>query len=87
MACGTWCRQAWQRQQFQPLASRDTVSELLRVLGLPKIRNADDLIFLELAVVSQADALVSGDADLQVLREQFQIPILTLAEFEQWLQA
>lgn len=115
-----WCRQAWQRQQFRPLASRDTVSELLRVLaypkfrlnpseqetllaeflpdvetvqikakpsGLPKIRDADDLIFFELAVVSQADALVSGDADLQVLREQFQIPILTLAEFEQWLQA
>jgi predicted nucleic acid-binding protein len=36
---------------------------------------------------SRADALVSGDGDLQAVREQFHIPILTIAEFAVWLQA
>lgn len=55
--------------------------------GLPEIRDEDDIIFLVLATVGQADALVSGDGDIQVIREQFHIPILTVAEFADWLQA
>ena len=115
-----WLRQAWQAQRFVALASRETVSELLRVLaypkfkltrdeqqallaeflpyvetvqidttpdGLPDIRDADDTIFLVLAAVGEADALVSGDGDIQALKAQFHIPILTMAEFADWLQA
>ena len=54
--------------------------------GLPDIRDADDTIFLVLAAVGRADALVSGDGDIQAVREQFHIPILTVAEFADWLQ-
>ena len=115
-----WLRQAWQAQRFVALASRETVSELLRVLaypkfkltreeqqallaeflpyvetvqidatpdGLPDIRDADDTIFLVLAAVGEADVLVSGEGDIQALKAQFHIPILTMAEFADWLQA
>ena len=115
-----WLREAWQAKHFIPLASRDTVNELLSVLaypkfklsrdeqetllkeilpfvetvkvettpeGLPDIRDADDVIFLALAAVAQADALVSGDGDIQAIRMRFHIPVLTVAEFSDWLQA
>jgi putative PIN family toxin of toxin-antitoxin system len=55
--------------------------------GLPDIRDAQDIIFLELAAASRADALVSGDGDIQAVRGKFHIPILTLAEFAEWLPA
>ncbi|WEN42120.1 hypothetical protein CKCBHOJB_01705 [Thauera sp. GDN1] len=55
--------------------------------GLPDIRDADDIIFLVLADVGRADALVSGDGDIQAVRDQFHIPILTVAEFADWLLA
>ena len=55
--------------------------------GLPAIRDADDIIFLVLADAGCADALVSGDGDIQAVRDQFHIPILTVAEFADWLQA
>lgn len=54
--------------------------------GLPDIRDAEDVIFLALAAAAEADALVSGDGDIQAVREQFHIPILTVAEFADWLQ-
>jgi predicted nucleic acid-binding protein len=44
------------------------------------------VIFLVLATVAQAEALVSGDGDTGAVREQFHIPIFTLAEFADWLQ-
>ena len=52
--------------------------------GLPDIRDADDTIFLVLAAVGEADALVSGDGDIQALKAQFHIPIFTVAEFADW---
>ncbi len=115
-----WLREAWQTKRLIPLASRDTICELLRVLaypkfklspdeqgallaeflpfvetvkvettpaGLPEIRDADNVIFLALAAVAQADALVSGDGDIQAVRSQFRIPVLSVAEFADWLQA
>lgn len=33
-----WLREAWQSGRFIPLASRDTVRELIRVLGYPKFK-------------------------------------------------
>ncbi|UEM06754.1 putative toxin-antitoxin system toxin component, PIN family (plasmid) [Skermanella rosea] len=44
----TWLRKAWQAGNILPLASRDTVSELLRVLSYPKFGltapDRDDLL-------------------------------------------
>jgi putative PIN family toxin of toxin-antitoxin system len=55
--------------------------------GLPDVRDPQDIMFLVLAAAGRADVLVSGDGDIQAVREQFHIPILTLAEFADWLQA
>jgi len=52
--------------------------------GLPAIRDSDDIIFLVLAAVGLADALVTGDGDILAVREQFHVPILTIAEFADW---
>ena len=49
--------------------------------GLPEMRDRDDIIFLVLAAVGLADALVTGDDDILAVREQFHVPILTIAEF------
>lgn len=54
--------------------------------GLPAVRDPHDVMFLALARHARADALVSGDADLLVLRDPLRaIPILTAAEFHEWL--
>ncbi|BDV01803.1 twitching motility protein PilT [Thermodesulfomicrobium sp. WS] len=55
--------------------------------GLPDIRDADDIIFLALAAAAQADALVSGDGDILAVRDRFAVPILTVCQFADWLQA
>ena len=54
---------------------------------LPDIRDPDDIIFLVLAAAARAEALVSGDGDIQAVKAQFHVPILTVAEFSTWLQA
>lgn len=71
--------------EFLPFV--ETVKVEARPGGLPEIRDPDDVIFLVLAAVVQADALVSGDSDLRAVRDQFHIPILTVAEFADWLRA
>ena len=38
----SWLRQAWRSETIRPLASRDTVAELLRVLSYPKFHLTDD---------------------------------------------
>lgn len=55
--------------------------------GLPDIRDPDDTLFLALATVGCADALVTGDGDIQAIRDQFHMRILTVAEFAEWLQS
>jgi putative PIN family toxin of toxin-antitoxin system len=116
----SWLRDAWMCQRFIPLISRDTASELIRVLNypkfqldkkeqeiilaeflpyaevvhikivpknLPKLRDPDDLIFLELAVYGNAEALVSGDAHLLAVESQLApINVLTVTEFAAWLE-
>ena len=115
----SWLRDAWQSSRFTPLASRDTVEELIRVFaypkfklnknaqeilladflpyaetvqiteipsGLPALRDPDDVMFLKLAVTAKADALISGDKDIHAVKHQLDgIPILTVAEFAEWL--
>jgi uncharacterized protein len=54
-------------------------------VGLPPVRDPDDIMFQALAIVSGADALVSGDGDLLAIQGQWPIPVLTVNEFEVWL--
>jgi putative PIN family toxin of toxin-antitoxin system len=116
----TWLRHSWQAAHIKPLASKDTVSELIRVLtypkfklskteqallladflpyaetvvidrvpdGLPIIRDPADQMFLTLAVVGQADVLVTGDADILDIKSGFHTPpIMTLSEYKDWLK-
>lgn len=116
-----WLRHSWQNAQIIPLASKDTVSELIRVLAYPKfklskaeqgllladflpytetvvieqvpedlpiIRDTADQMFLILAVVGRAEALVTGDADILEIKANFHTPpIMTLAECRDWLES
>ena len=47
----------------------------------PACRDPHDRVFLELAVTAGADALVTGDADLLILRHAGKCPILTPEAF------
>ena len=105
----SWLRRMWRSKAVLPLVSRETVSELIRVLGYPKFsltrdeqedlladylpycepvtveepvplpdcRDPFDRPFLALAVAGEADALVTGDADLLALAPGFAVPIIT----------
>ena len=109
----TWLRQAWQMENIQPLSSRETAVELIRVLAYPKFnltsgeqeelladylpwcetvvvsdpprvpqcRDPLDRPFLELAIVAEADALITGDNDLLALTKVFPVPILSPRAF------
>lgn len=56
-------------------------------IDLAIIRGPADQMFLSLAIVGKADVLVSGHNDLLVLKNSFNaIPIMTIHEFESWLQ-
>ncbi|MGH8427141.1 MAG: putative toxin-antitoxin system toxin component, PIN family [Gammaproteobacteria bacterium] len=71
--------------EFLPFA--EVVSGRASTAGLPKVRDPDDIMFLALARHAKADALVSGDADLQAVRDKLQgIPILSPAKFSGWLE-
>jgi putative PIN family toxin of toxin-antitoxin system len=66
--------------EFLPFA--EVVSGRTSTAGLPKVRDPGDIIFLTLARKAKADAVVSGDADLQAIRDKLQgIPTLSPAEF------
>jgi len=113
-----WLRHSWQSGAIIPLVSKETVSELLKVLDYPKfkltkteqlllladflpyaetvislevplnlpvIRDKADQKFMTLAVAGNADALVTGDNDLLVIKDLFKTPpIISIIEFEQW---
>ncbi len=107
-------RLAWQDDLLTPLASRTTVTELIRVLAYPKFKltksEQEDLLadylpfcetvlmpnvlpaipecrdpfdspFLVLALVGEADYLVTSDRDLLCLADQFSCPIIKADQF------
>lgn len=53
--------------------------------ALPTCRDEQDQVFLVLAYVGKADALVTGDADILDMRESFTGRILTADELRDWL--
>lgn len=60
--------------------------EVPRAPATPSVRDIDDRPFLELAIVGQADALVTGDRHLLEVAPRFSIPILTLRRFRERLR-
>ena len=107
-------RLVWQGDRFIPLASKETITELIRVLAYPKFnltiieqehllsdylpycdtvlmpsqlplipecRDPFDVPFLVLAIVGQADYLITGDRDLLCLVDSFSCPIVTVEKF------
>ena len=55
--------------------------------NLPALQDPDDLMFLSLAVLGNADALISGDAHILKVKSQLgRIPVLTVTEFAAWLE-
>src|SRR5260363_63354 len=94
-------RQAWQYGRCRPLVSKATVAELMRVsdylpwcttvhvsdvpFEMPLCRDPFDLPFLQLATAGKADYLVTGDADLLCLSDQFVPPIITADDFMKML--
>jgi len=114
-----WIRRAWERQQIVPLACKETVDELIRILAYPKFkltakekeellgdfllyadtvelpqiwpdlpvcRDKKDQVFIVLAHVGHANALVSGDDDILVMRKDFPDLILNPKKFRQWFE-
>jgi len=114
-----WIRCAWERQQIVPLACKETVDELIRILAYPKFkltskekeellgdfllyadtvelpkiwpelpvcRDKKDQVFIVLAHIGNANALVSGDSDILVMREHFPDLIFSPKAFEQWFE-
>ncbi len=70
-------------EDFLPYA--EVTSALDRAATLPmKIRDRDDTIFLQLALAARVP-LVSGDADLMVLRDLAPVPIWSVAELQRRL--
>ena len=53
--------------------------------AVPDCRDPFDRPFLELAIAAGADALVTGDADLQALADVFAVPLLTPAGLKRQL--
>ena len=60
----------------------ETVS-VTGTFNIPNCRDPFDRPFLELAVAGNADALVTGDSDILILADDFRIPVLTPAAFQQ----
>ena len=52
----------------------------------PACRDPKDRKFLELALLAQADVLVTGDDDLLTIADEFAIPIITPGDLRFWLQ-
>lgn len=54
--------------------------------AVPSVHDIDDRRFLELAIVGEADALVTGDRHLLELAPEFAVPILTPRQFRERLR-
>lgn len=71
---------------FLPYVETVTSHDVPR--NLTVIRDKADQIYITLAVVAKADAIVTGDKDLLIIKDSFKTPpIMTLTGFEQWQKA
>jgi len=63
----------------------ESVTPPARWPDLPQCRDPKDQMFLALAHVTNADALVSGDADLLLMQGQTAFPVLSAQGLAEWL--
>ena len=81
----TWIRDAWRSKRFVPLASRDTTTELIRVLCYPRFaltpREREDLLADYLPCCESI--IVSSPPPLPDCRDPFDRPFLELAQVGQ----
>ena len=77
----TWIRRGWQSETIVPLASRETTTELIRVLGYPKFgltpREREDLLAEYLPCCESV--IVSPPPRVPDCRDPFDRPFLQLA--------
>lgn len=70
--------------EFLPYA--ETVQVESNMPDLPRLSDPDDVKFLALAMAAEADTLISGDGDILAAGSRLRsIPIMTVAEFADWL--
>jgi putative PIN family toxin of toxin-antitoxin system len=69
-------------EEFLPFVEAVTIPD--PAPRTPHCRDPKDTPFLELALASRADALVTGDADLLAAKDKFPVPILRP---EEWLSS
>jgi len=71
---------------FLPYAETVVIEQVPE--GLPIIRDAADQMFLILAVVGRAEALVMGETNILEIKADFHtLPVMTLAECKDWLES
>jgi uncharacterized protein len=82
---------AYPKFQLTPTEQEDLLSDYIlfceavampdRLPVIPECRDPFDVPFLLLAVISEADYLVTGDRDLLSLKDNFFCPIITAEDF------
>lgn len=82
---------AYPKFKLTPTEQEDLISDYIlfceavampdRLPVIPECRDPFDVPFLLLAVVSEADYLVTGDSDLLSLKDNFSCPIITAEDF------
>ncbi len=82
---------AYPKFKLTPTEQEDLLSDYIlfceavampdRLPIIPECRDPFDAPFLLLAVVSEADYLVTGDRDLLTLKDNFSCPIITAVDF------
>jgi putative PIN family toxin of toxin-antitoxin system len=82
---------AYPKFKLTPTEQEDLISDYIlfceavampdRLPVIPECRDPFDVPFLLLAVVSEADYLVTGDHDLLSLKDNFSCPIITADDF------
>ena len=77
-----WLRGAWRRGAIRPLVSRDTVTELLRVLAYPKFQLAageQEVLLADYLPFCTAVTLGSVPRNMPRCRDPHDLPFLALA--------
>jgi uncharacterized protein len=75
-------RQAWQNQRIQPLVSRDTAAELIRVLAYPKFKLSPDEqeeLLADYLPSCKTVGIPSPPPETPAGRDRFDVPFLQLA--------
>jgi putative PIN family toxin of toxin-antitoxin system len=77
-----WLRHSWQNGQITPLASKDTVTELIRVLAYPKFKlskDEQDSLLADFLPYAETVVIEQVPDDLPLIRDQADQKFLILA--------